>query len=446
MTRYVLSARLGATDTATVPTAADEHLSQLDFVDGRSLRHGIGRALRDLKRLDLQPSSIALDLLMIAVLVHAADTRINRTQASQDNWTREIRLVAPVSDPQRWNSQRLLLANILRFLTGDLWAVSFRTWPSQVPHPIADRASPAAAAPFDRVSLFSGGLDSLIGAIDSIEAGAIPLFASYAGDSSVSSPQAELFDALAKRYASQREIARLRLAMRLEDAAIPGIGTENSTRGRSFLFFALGVAAGSAFGKSFTLQVPENGLISLNVPLDGTRLGSASTRTTHPYYIHRWNELLKSMGIPCTIYNPYWNKTKGEMIRDCLNPESLKRLAKLSISCAHPSYKRYAQDNVDHCGTCVPCIIRRAAFRSSPMADPTVYRTKKLPTHTSDASTAEAEQVRAFQYALRRLEGNPHAAALWIHKPGPLLEDTDKLGTLAGVYARGMAEVKALLK
>lgn len=30
------------------------------------------------------------------------------------------------------------------------------------------------------------------------------------------------------------------------------------------------------------LLVPENGLIALNVPLDETRVGSFSTRTTHP--------------------------------------------------------------------------------------------------------------------------------------------------------------------
>lgn len=447
MTRYVVSAQLGPDDKAPIPTTPDEQLTHLDFLDdARVLRHGIGRVLRDLKQLHLQPSAIGLDLLMIAVLVHAADTRINRSQVSQDNWTREIRLVTPVSDPDRWNGCRSLLSKTLRFLTGDLWDVTFRHWPSHVPHPITAKLGIGSSATFDSVSLFSGGLDSLIGAIDSIEGGAMPLFASHAGDGSVSSPQAQLFEALAKEYASKVGIQRLRMSMRLEDAAISGIDSENSTRGRSFLFFALGAMGGSAFGKAFTLRVPENGLISLNVPLDSTRLGSASTRTTHPYYIHRWNELLESIGLPCSIYNPYWDKTKGEMIRDCSNGDALKRLAKLSVSCAHPSYKRYAQDDVDHCGTCVPCIIRRAAFESSPIADPTTYRVDDLTTTTSDASTAEAQQVRAFQYALSRLDQNPQVAALWIHKPGPLMEDVENLQALVGVYTRGMAEVKTLLK
>lgn len=83
MTRYVLSAQLGPEDKAPIATAPDEQLAHLDFLDDAGvLRHGIGRVLRDLKQLNLQPSAIGLDLLVAAVLIHAADTRINRSQVS----------------------------------------------------------------------------------------------------------------------------------------------------------------------------------------------------------------------------------------------------------------------------------------------------------------------------------------------------------------------------
>lgn len=447
MTRYVLAAQLGTDDTTAIPFEPSEQLVRVNFLDdaGR-LRHGIGRVLRDLKKMNLQPTAIGLDLLVVAVGVYAADTRISRSQVSQDNWTREFRLVLPVSDPAKWNTCRALLCSTLRFLTGDLWDVTFRSWPPHLPYPIMPSHAISSEAAFDCVSLFSGGLDSLIGSIDSLEAGSMPLFASHGGDGAVSSPQAQLFAALSKLYAARTSIKRLRMAMRLEAIAFPGMRTENTTRGRSFLFFALGAMAGSALGKEFTLRVPENGLISLNVPLDATRLGSASTRTTHPYYIHRWNELLASIGLPCTVYNPYWNKTKGEMIRECANQEILGKLAAISVSCAHPSYKRYAKDDKDHCGTCVPCIIRRASFASSPIADPTAYRARKLPLSPSNGATSEGQQVRAFQYALSRLDENPSLAPIWIHKPGPLVEDNGKLGELAAVYSRGMAEIRNLLK
>src|SRR5206468_929889 len=67
--------------------------------------------------------------------------------------------------------------------------------------------------------------------------------------------------------------------------------TESSTRGRSFLFFALAALAASGIPGRTTFYVPENGLISLNVPLDILRVGACSTRTTHPFYMARWQDL-----------------------------------------------------------------------------------------------------------------------------------------------------------
>jgi hypothetical protein len=446
MTRYVLAARLGPQDIATVATSSDEQLVDVNFLDAAGvLRHGIGRGLRDLRKMGLRPTATAIDLMVLAVLMYAADTRINRQQTSQDNWTREIRLVVPVSDRAKWDGAGELIARTLRFLTGDLWQVTFRDWPACSPHPSAVLGV-SVPVTFDCVSLFSGGLDSLIGAIDSLEAGQRPLFVSHGGDGSVSSPQGQLFSTLAKLYQGKVIVERLRMGLRLGTDIVPGVSAEDSTRGRSFLFFALGVLAGSAFDKTTVIRVPENGLISLNVPLDSTRLGSNSTRTTHPYYVHRWNELLNRLGIPCRIINPYWDKTKGEMISGCANQGFLKKLAPFSVSCAHPSYKRYAMDNIDHCGTCVPCIIRRASFGASPLADPTEYRIMAIAPNSLDAATAEGEQVRGFELATSRLQSKPGLALILIHKPGPLQEDLGKLQAYASVYSRGMAEVYNLLK
>jgi hypothetical protein len=89
------------------------------------------------------------------------------------------------------------------------------------------------------------------------------------------------------------------------------------------------------------LYAPENGLIALNVPLDTLRLGALSTRTTHPFYIARWNELLGVLGIAGGIENPYWNKTKGEMVAECRNPPLLKTIVPSTLSCASPTKGRW---------------------------------------------------------------------------------------------------------
>jgi hypothetical protein len=446
MTRFVVCPRLGPTDVTPIVAGVDEKLVEVDFLNkAGALRHGIGRAIRDMSRLKLHPTAMGLDLLILAVLVYAADTRVSRVQTSQDGWTREFRLVVPVSDPVKWDRRKDLLSQTLRFLTGDLWEIAFRTWPSKVKAPLINRPELGFVAPFDSVSLFSGGMDSLIGAIDTLESGEKTLFVSHGGDGSVSSPQEKLFSTLVKEY-EKCEVKRVRMGLRVNADLVPGVRGENTTRGRSFLFFALGAFVGTSLNKAFQLRVPENGFISLNVPLDGTRLGSNSTRTTHPFYIHRWNELLSAIGISCTIVNPYWEKTKGEMMRDCASKKTLAILAPNSVSCSHPAYKRYAKDDNNHCGTCLPCIIRRAAFSASPLKDATGYRLDDLSAATLDSTRSEGIQIRAVQYAIDRLAKNPKLAEVLIYKPGPLIEDIDKLSAYAGMYRRGMAELKKIVQ
>src|SRR4051794_24838714 len=120
MRPHVIIGRFGPSDRAAIPTSRDEKMTRLDLVAGqRSLGHGIGAALSDLRKLKLYPTEIGLDLLVLAAHVHAADTRISRTTESKDAWTREIRLVVPVSDPSLWNSANRVLTRILTFLTGD---------------------------------------------------------------------------------------------------------------------------------------------------------------------------------------------------------------------------------------------------------------------------------------------------------------------------------------
>ena len=341
MKRQLLAGRFGPDDCKDIPAAQDEQCTFLQMVAGeKSLDHGIGGALSSLKNLGVFPSEVGIDLLVLASHVHAADTRISRAEQSQDSWTREIRLVVPVSDPTLWTRAITTLTKALNFLTGDRWTIGFRARPPRFATIVKEAPRSLIALPFDAVSLFSGGLDSLIGAIDLLQSGSTPLLVSHFGEGANSDAQGKLFAALRKHY-DKSSFERLRVGMTFEDGLIDGVGSENSTRGRSFLFFALGVFAGTGLGKAFTLRVPENGLIALNVPLDPLRLGSNSTRTTHPYYMARWNELLVELGINGHIENRYWDKTKGEMASNCENKVLLRQLAPESLSCSSPTKGRW---------------------------------------------------------------------------------------------------------
>lgn len=450
MTRYVISGFLGKTDDFRPVSGDGIEVTSFDLLDhaGR-LRFGMDSALSQLAGMCLKPSAVGIDLLVLAALVYAADTRLNRIQTSQDAWTREIELIVPVSCPDRWKSAVEVLERMLRFLTGDLWTVRFRGLPDSGRPDLARRRRKTILRRFDGISLFSGGLDSLIGAIDELSEGRNPLFVSHGGEGGVSGPQGKLFGALARRNLSGIDPVRLRLGMGFPNGLVAGIGSENSTRGRSFLFIAAAAFAGSAFDSPFDLRVPENGFISLNVPLDVTRLGSNSTRTTHPFYIHRWNELLSIIGIRCTVQNRYWNRTKGEMVAECTDQATLEALAPQSLSCAHPSMKRWHEGGKPHCGYCLPCLIRRGAMMQArwPMPkDRTGYSVEDLTAGVLDTTKAKGRQVRGFQYAIAKLNEHPELAATLVYKPGPLKEDAAIVPDLARVYAQGMKEVEAVIE
>jgi hypothetical protein len=439
--------RLGSDDKVVVPVGTGEVATQLRFVKAeKRLDFGIGRALDDLAKLKIFPTETAVDLMVLAAHVHAADTRLSRETESQDNWTREIRLVVPVKDFALWRGASPVLQRMLNFLTGDRWSIDFRSRPVGFEKTVRPSAQELLGLPYDRVSLFSGGLDSLIGAIDELEMGGTPLLVSHAGEGSVSESQEALYRRLETQYKG-RGFERLRVWMAFPTNLVKDVGPEMTTRGRSFLFFAAGVFASTGLGKPVSLRVPENGLIALNVPLDKLRLGALSTRTTHPFYIARWNELVGILGIATPIENPYWDKTKGEMVASCANEALLQRIISDSMSCSSPTKGRWTGHGSEHCGFCLPCLIRRAAIKAGlGKTDPTTYTLANLTAQVLDTKQAEGRQVRSFQFAIERLKKDPRLAPILIHKPGSLSgESPTKQAALAAVYSRGMAEVGALL-
>lgn len=447
MRRHVLFGRFGDDDCADIRVGRAETATAVQLLDiNGTLDHGVGRALRDLARLGIHPTDTGLDLMLLALHVHAADTKLSRRLESQDSWTREIRLVVPVSDEPLWTSIAPTLIRALDFLTGDHWTIQFRPRPpSTRPGPASNQASLILPA-YDEVSLFSGGLDSLVGAIDTLSADRTPLLVGHAGDGATSAAQWHCYRALRDHFADN-PFGRLRLWMTLPKIKVEGSAREKTTRGRSFLFFATAAFAATGLTQPVTIRVPENGFISLNVALDPLRLGSHSTRTTHPFYIARWNELLTQLGIPAALYNPYWNKTKGEMAAQCADTALLQTLISTSLSCASPSKGRWKGTAIRHCGYCLPCLVRRAALAHAPLLqDTTEYAIADLAGRPLLSTMAEGQQIRSLQYAVARLADKPHRASIVIHSHGSLADVTpaDQY-ELAQVYLRGMDELGRIL-
>jgi 7-cyano-7-deazaguanine synthase in queuosine biosynthesis len=449
MRHHSIIGRLGPTDSAAVTTTrADTHVTEISFIDGyRRLSYGLGHALDELRDMGLRPSETAVDHALLGAVVTAADTRISRTLDAQDAWTREIDVHLPVQNPELWERLAPLIVKTLNFLTGDLWGVHFRPRVVSVPElsPAPTRARTAVPSV---VCLFSGGLDSFIGAIDLLAAGSTPILVSHYWDGTTSARQTYCAKALKDRFPAAA-IHHIRARVVFPSGTIDTATVEDTLRARSFLFFALAVLAADGIGGEMVVQVPENGLISLNVPLDPLRLGALSTRTTHPFYMARFGELLHQLGLTAGLVNPYAFMTKGQMAKNCADPVFLKREAQHTMSCSSPASRRWDRDPTQrdpkHCGRCVPCLIRRAAIMEAWGADDTPYRISDLRAQVLDTNKAEGEHVRSFQVALARLNKKPGRARFDIHRPGPLTDHPERQDDYEAVYVAGLREVGRLL-
>lgn len=449
MSRQAIVFRVGQDDTrAFHPRLAGAHATEISFQDLASVDHLLGGILAKLEKLGLQPTEKSLDLALLAAAVTAADTRVERGVEGQDAWTRELEISIPVSDRRLWLKMTGLLEKTLNFLTGDIWTVSFRARSPSVKKLLEPITETHAEKPAS-VCLFSGGLDSFIGAIDLLAARENILLVSHYWDSVTSSHQDICLTALKERF---KEVPFYAVQARVGFATgtVEGNRAENTLRGRSFLFFALAALSADAIGSGVAIHVPENGLISLNVPLDPLRLGSLSTRTTHPYYMSRFNELLDGLGLDCHLNNAYRHMTKGQMVERCEDQAFLKEHAASTISCSSPAKARFSREEdrrqPKNCGHCVPCLIRRAALIHGFGKDDTDYQLVDLEGAEIDSRSAQGEHVRSFQVAIARLRNKPGRARFDIHKPGPLIDFLDDWDDYESVYRDGLEEVASLLK
>jgi 7-cyano-7-deazaguanine synthase in queuosine biosynthesis len=445
MRRHNIIARLGPADKAPVKVLQADSLStEICFVDGYSrLGFGLGQIIDQLIQRGVVPSETAVDLGILAAAVTAADTRISRVADAQDGWTREIDLYLPVEAPPRWEALAPLVARTLKFLTGDHWRLLFRGRHPQY-KTLIQKPRSLIRPPFTSACLFSGGLDSFIGAIDLFAAGKIPILVSHYGDNSTSS-QERCADQIAKVYGDM-SARHVRANVRFDKNDFSHkMSDEFTTRGRSFLFFALAALAASGLEKNPIIYVPENGLISLNVPLDRLRVGAWSTRTTHPFYMARWQEILVGLGIAARLENPYRFKTKGEMLAECKNQSIVRKHAVDTISCSSVTKARWLGATPGHCGFCVPCLIRRSAITSAFGKDPTTYTIADLHARKLNSKAAEGEHVRSFQMMARRLEQRPGLERILVHKSGPLFDYTaPEVAEFADVFRRGIEEVDSV--
>lgn len=334
-----------------------------------------------------RPSAIAVSLARTAVGVFVADRLARRNELRQQ---RDLTLRVAVPDAESMSRVNPDLRHLLRWLTGDRWELEFL-------HDEGKRPDPTAAYPrSSHVSLLSGGLDSFCGAL--INGVNDRLFLSHSDAPVIRHSQTETVDWM-KRRGSEPSQVNVRLAPPAD------AGVEPSRRSRSFLFIGLAVALADAIGAT-SVEVPENGFTSLNVPLAANRGGVLTTRSTHPWTFVLLQRVVDGLGLPVALSNPYEFFTKGELAAAASRAVGTEVFADgliHTLSCAKTNVMLRGSGSGVGCGLDYACVLRRGAIAAAEVPDTTPYLALTLnQPELNELISLRRADIQAMKLALLR--------------------------------------------
>lgn len=207
-------------------------------------------------------------------------------------------------------------------------------------HPSSDEYQTAAKGMSRKskyVALFSGGVDSLSGALLASEKSTsiVNVFCSHMYQGRVISVTRKL----SERYFSNKGID-------LYEFPVPVMDTTGYSQTRGFLYILTAAAIGVSVGAR-RIVVSECGP-TMHQPKFGP--ADQTTMTTHPFVLARAQEILDLITPQLAISTPFENLTKAEVMAVCPKPRAFKE----SHSCI-------SQRLVLHDGTCYGCVVRLLA-------------------------------------------------------------------------------------
>lgn len=337
----------------------------------QNVQLGVDQIVNVLRR---RLNSLEYDLIEIASLVYLAD--IGCARGKNEFWIRNLNFLIPVRNRAAWEENKELLTKVISNLTGDNIQFNFIEYDNQsirissrhTPRRFRDkkkRRKPKG----DCVSLLSGGIDSLGGAIELIESGRHPIFVRHYNYDHTQSRN--LVNILSTYFDEDYYYMPCFIGKKPQSRALKQYEpAEPSQRARSFMFLSLGVIASNNLQNDVKeVYINENGNMAIHLPLSKSRVGSFSTHTAHPKVLNDYEKLV------CSVFNEEYRirnllvgKTKKEIINDIGN-SSLDSSLIETVSCGRgPDTVRMMASrisrptNIRHCGTCIPCINRRISF------------------------------------------------------------------------------------
>ncbi len=308
---------------------------------------------------------LALDLLEIAAYVYCADQSKTRGGATFPrngaDWYRQFELSIPVRLPERWRSTEVKhkLTTLLGFLSEDTFTFNFRGTVRDVSRDAyfaLDEGKPWFKP--DSILLFSGGLDSLTGAVEELQdPNRKVMLVSHRPVSTIDKSQRDLMAALARRFDASRRILHVPVWVNKDK----GITKDANQRTRSFLYASIATVL-AMMTESNAIKFYENGIVSCNLPISRQVVGARASRSTHPKSLKLMSDFFSALlDRSFSVRNPFLAKTKTDVL-ELLKHRDTADLIIDSHSCTRT---RSTTGYQNHCGVCSQCIERRIAVMAN---------------------------------------------------------------------------------
>lgn len=297
-----------------------------------------------------------LDWLTIMETCFAVD-RVCRREHSREpeGWTRRIWAGIPLRNPEKWRPHLRRIQEVFGHLTSD--SLSLEAGASSARR--APRQTQRVLPEIDAVALLSGGVDSFVGGARLLARGERVAFLSHSPGGATSRAQKDLRSALSG-VGNAEFVSFTITPKRSGDHPFPR-QLEDSERSRTLLYLGVAIILAKVMEISH-VYINENGIMAIHAPIAAARVGSYSTKTAAPSILRRIQDVAnRALSTDIRVSNLLLAETKAEVVSSC--PRPLRPHLKRTVSCWSIGRRG------EHCGLCIPCLVRRVAFRQAGVAD-----------------------------------------------------------------------------
>jgi 7-cyano-7-deazaguanine synthase in queuosine biosynthesis len=361
-------------------------------------------------------STLVKDLIEIGFAVYIADIFVKR----QPNLERRLSILVPVRHLEKWTPAKKQLEHVISLLGRDQVDIHFTKHGEDPDGTSYDHLTDSNKC----CCLLSGGLDSAIGAMWTLQKSLAPILISHTPSKLLSDIQTCVVDSIEQEFGqhlhhipvpwkkSGKRKGRYKLGVPPESPMLQHL--------RSFFYFCL--ATGIALDKGYKkVYIFENGPVAINPILSEAHI---NTKTVHPIFLQEFNSLIRTVfGAEIQLENPFLYKTKGETLKVVENRATAFKILPKTNSCLH--YWRVPVEagklgiencSIRHDGVCLPCMLRRVAMNSADIPESANYLTDifdlfgsdmavLLPERIPDILVDMADLVRFCQYIIKHNDG-----------------------------------------